>query len=234
MSRIRSRLVPEAPRQWTSVAVSILLGVMLGPVAEMVTSGSVVGLPFVAAVYFGVWSVYCLVYSILTWIALRSLSGGELRVALTESESKRRRRKRTEMLAATGGPVGAVTFCGFTILAVIAAATVSELRENPLVIGLAVLVVASSWLLIVVVYSVHYARENTQLGGLIFADADDEPEFTDYVYLAVQVSTSFTGSDVVVGSRPMRREVTIHSFVAFVFNTVTIALLVSLLIATTS
>jgi uncharacterized membrane protein len=133
-----------------------------------------------------------------------------------------------------GGPVGAMTFCGFTILAVIAAAAISELRENPLVIGLAVLVVASSWLLIVAVYAVHYAREDVQLGGLTFAGDEEEAEFSDYVYLAVQVSTSFTGSGVHVASRAMRREVTVHSVIAFVFNTVTIALLVSLLIAATT
>ncbi|WP_369821712.1 DUF1345 domain-containing protein [Pseudonocardia sp. EC080610-09] len=48
-----------------------------------------------------------------------------------------------------------------------------------------------------------------------------------------QVGTAYNGADVIVTSRTMRQTITAHAVVAFVYNTVLIALLVSLLIAVT-
>lgn len=52
----------------------------------------------------------------------------------------------------------------------------------------------------------------------------------DYFYLAVQVSTAFSTSDVEVTSTEMRGTVMAQSIVAFIFNTVIVALLVSALL----
>ncbi|MDG4794420.1 DUF1345 domain-containing protein [Micromonospora sp. WMMD1082] len=231
VSRLRKALLLDSTRKWISVGATLVAGCLFGIVAGITPSGRVVTLPFIATVYLGAWLVYCLVYCGLTWSSLRRLDGEELRVLLLESSLRRRRRQWTEWLVASGGTAGAVTFCAFAIAAVISVAAVRELRQELVVIVLAALVVASSWLLIVVVYALHYARENANLGGIEFEGPDEVPNFSDFLYLAVQVGTTFSGSDVRITSRAMRATVTANSCVAFVFNTVTIALLISLLIA---
>ncbi|NWJ73077.1 DUF1345 domain-containing protein [Pseudonocardia sp. ICBG1122] len=91
--------------------------------------------------------------------------------------------------------------------------------------------VVTSWLLIVTVHAVHYARENAREGGLDFAGTGDGPPgFTDHLYFAIQVGTTYTSADVTVSGRGMRHTVAMHAVVACVFKTVLIALPVSLLV----
>ena len=53
----------------------------------------------------------------------------------------------------------------------------------------------------------------------------------DYVYFAVSVGTTPGTTDVQVDSRHMRRVVTAHALIAFAFNTVILALVLSALTA---
>lgn len=232
----RPRLVSDGARYALSVVVTVVLAAVYGALAPDAGPGSVGTLGFVARVYFGAWSVYSLVYAGLTWAVLHRVDGEQLARWLTEDRSARRRRRRTEWLAGSAGPLGAVSFCAIAIGAVIGASLLAGLREDPVVIVLAVLVVAASWLLILTVYSVHYARENVHRGGLEFRgiDHDGPPRLADHTYLAVQVATAYNGADVIATSRAMRRTITAHAVVAFVFNSVLVALLVSLLITVTT
>lgn len=56
----------------------------------------------------------------------------------------------------------------------------------------------------------------------------EHPVFSDYVYQSLTVATSVATSDADITSRSMRRLVSGNAVVAFVFNTVIVALLVSL------
>ncbi len=94
-------------------------------------------------------------------------------------------------------------------------------------------VVTGSLLLTLTAYAVHYAREQSDNGGLDFPKTPT-PTYADYFYLAVQVGTTFGASDVTVESTRMRRLVTGNSLISFTFNTVIVALLVSLLVTTAS
>ena len=58
-----------------------------------------------------------------------------------------------------------------------------------------------------------------------------ERSFTDYLYFSLMVQTTFGATDVAVESPGMRRAVMTHGVVAFVFNTVIVAMLVSLLLS---
>lgn len=232
----RPRLAPDGARYTVAVVATIVLAAAYGSLAEIVDPGVVGSLRFIARVYFGAWSVYSLVYTGLTWAVLGPVDGHRLAEWLTEDRRERGRRRRIESLTGSGGPLGAVSFCATAIGAVVGAAVVPELRHDPVVLGLAVLVVAATWLLITTVYAVHYARENADRGGLEFPSADHEgpPRLADHSYLSVQIGTAYNGADVTVTSRAMRRTVTAHTVVAFVFNTVLIALLVSLLMTVTT
>lgn len=231
----RPRLVSDGARYVVSFTATAALGAAYGSLASTVRPDDVGTLGFIVTVYFGAWSVYSLLYAGLTWAVLHRADGITLRAWLAEDRTGRRRRRRTEWLTGNAGPLGAVTFCAVAIGAVVWAAVLPELRGDAVVVGLAVLVVAASWLLIVTVYAVHYARENVRLDGLRFHDTDHgPPRLTDYGYVAVQVGTAYSSADVTVTSRAMRRTVTLHAVVAFVFNSVLVSLLVSLLITVTT
>jgi hypothetical protein len=232
----RPRLASDGARYVVSLAVTAAAAAAYGAVAATPTTGGAVTLGFITTAYFGAWSIYSLLYAGLTWSVLRAADGESLASWLAEDRSARRRRRRLETLAGTAGPLGAVSFCTVAIAAVVVAAVLPGLRHDLVVVVLAVVVVASSWLLIVTVYAVHYARENAQHGGLEFrgSEVDGPPSLADYAYVAIQIGTAYNGADVTVTSRSMRRTVSVHAVVAFVFNSVLIALLVSLLTTVTT
>jgi uncharacterized membrane protein len=62
---------------------------------------------------------------------------------------------------------------------------------------------------------------------LIFP-GDPEPTYWDFVYLAFSISTATQVSDVEISSKRIRRTVTVHGIVAFLFNVTVIALTVGL------
>ncbi|MGG5258333.1 DUF1345 domain-containing protein [Phycicoccus avicenniae] len=228
----RRRLESDGARYWTSTAAALLVTVV-GAVVATVGRGvspepTVEGL---AVFYFAMWILFCWFYAALTWRVMRTLDGSRLADSLREDVQARRARRRSESLYGTGGPSAAVVLCVAALAAVLCTALLPELRANTLTTVLAILVVAATWVLLVTVYAVHYAREQANTGGLQFLGREDtEVSFDDFAYLSVQVATTFATSDVTVTSTAMRREVTVHSVIAFTFNTVVVALLVSLLL----
>ena len=103
-----------------------------------------------------------------------------------------------------------------------------NLLRQPWVVVLSAAVVTTSWLVTVVSYAVHYARIAATVGGLTFP-GDEGVVFWDCVYLATQVQTTFSSSDVTIEITLTRRIVTGHTLIAFAFNTVIIALLIAVL-----
>jgi hypothetical protein len=200
------------------------------------TVESVTGPSGASTLYLLYWIVYSLVYTATTLRAFGRADGAALAQWFRESREGRRRRRLFELLTMASGPAGSISLCVAALTAVIIFAISADQRGNLLLIVLTFLVVACSWMLILISYAVHYARENSNESGLVFpgADRDGPPVFTDYVYLAAQVATTFSTSDVTVDRRAMRRTVTVHSIAAFAYNTVVIALIVSMFLGATT
>lgn len=95
----------------------------------------------------------------------------------------------------------------------------------------AVLVVGA-WFTVVLTYSVAYLMQDARSGHreLSFPGESERRSWTDYLYLSAGISTSFAATDVSVLTPRMRRTVTGHSILAFGFNTVVLAAVVSLLL----
>jgi uncharacterized membrane protein len=126
------------------------------------------------------------------------------------------------------GPTISVQWSGLAIVSVVVLALSPDLLRQPLVIALSAAVVTTSWLVTIVSYAVHYARVTATVGGLTFPGARSVV-FWDCVYLATQVQTTFSSSDVGIETTLTRKIVTGHTLVAFAFNTVIIALLIAVL-----
>jgi uncharacterized membrane protein len=102
--------------------------------------------------------------------------------------------------------------------------------------GLAAGTVILSWLFVQVVFAMHYAHlyflsENQSAlhqGGLDFGYTDEEPDYWDFFHFAIVIGATSQTADIVFKSRAMRRVGTLHSVVAFGFNTAILATMINL------
>lgn len=99
--------------------------------------------------------------------------------------------------------------------------------------ALAALTVLSSWGFTQVMFALHYAHKfyadssQNRPGGLVFP-GDEEPGYDDFFYLAAVIGTSGQTADVAFVSRSMRRVGTLHCILAYLFNTMVLALLINI------
>jgi uncharacterized membrane protein len=95
--------------------------------------------------------------------------------------------------------------------------------------------VALSWLFVHTSFAKHYAhdyygpREEGIRKGLIFpGDPEGEPDFADFFHFALVIGVAAQTADIQIAARAIRRVVTLHGVIAFVFNTVILALTINL------
>jgi uncharacterized membrane protein len=130
----------------------------------------------------------------------------------------------------------------FTILASIASvgALVAELSgaKGQHASGLRVILAAStvvlSWLFVHIVFALHYAhlyylpKENgAPRGGLEFGE-ESAPDYWDFIHFSLVIGATFQTADITFSSRVMRRLGTLHTLVAFGFNTTILATMINL------
>jgi uncharacterized membrane protein len=224
-------LVSDVTRSWLSLAVFIplILGSSLAIRFLDLDGFGLTDETLTLASFLVGWIGFSAVYMLLAALAFGRADGREL-VAWLRAAPRPRSRGQSLWWAFNGyGAIwwaltgGSVAVFAMTLLVAGGSGSPGVLVWS----GVASLAV--SWALIAVSFAVHYAREYAQDGGLEFAG--EPPRFIDFVYLALQVSTTFASSDVRITSTAIRRSVSMHSTIAFLFNTVIIAILVAVLIA---
>ena len=94
---------------------------------------------------------------------------------------------------------------------------------------LAGITVLGSWSLIHTIFALHYAHlyYGMAAGGLIFPGGGD-PNYWDFLYYSFVVGMTCQVSDVQVASARLRRLTLLHGVLSFFFNTVILALAVSI------
>lgn len=89
--------------------------------------------------------------------------------------------------------------------------------------GFTALTVIDSWLLIGVIFSVHYARLFYKWEGkepaLRFAEGLTTPKYRDFLYFSFTIGLAVQTSDVGVATRELRKIVLAQSLIGFLFNT---------------
>ncbi|MGH7019169.1 MAG: DUF1345 domain-containing protein [Brevundimonas sp.] len=96
-------------------------------------------------------------------------------------------------------------------------------------------VTALSWLFVHVIFTLHYAHEfyapvengKGDRQGLIFPGEEDA-DYWDFLHFALIIGVANQTADIQISSQKLRRIATLHSLVAFLFNTVILALAVNL------
>jgi uncharacterized membrane protein len=108
----------------------------------------------------------------------------------------------------------------------------SRARE-PIHIALPMGTILLSWVFIHTIFALHYAHEfydenAPRSGGMAFPGGEAEPDYWDFVYFSFVIGMTAQVADVGVASKRIRRTVTAHSVVAFLFNTALLALTINL------
>ncbi len=96
--------------------------------------------------------------------------------------------------------------------------------------------IALSWFFVHLVFAIHYAHvyylgeedgDAEHRRGLAFPD-DEEPDYWDFLYLAVGIGATCQTADVNIRSKEIRRIATAHCLIAFAFNTAILATMINL------
>ena len=228
--RTHPRLASDAFRGWIA-AIAMLPVVLLAPVVSATVGAGRDRSALIAATVFIAWALVCLLTAGLTVVAFRKASSDELRRWLQETEPPKRTAWLWNIVNGGGSTGWAVSGSLIAVVAVLALSFLPEFRASSLVVGSGIAVVVSSLALTITSYAVRYAREWAgDTGGIVFP-GPHAPRFMDFLYLAIQVSTTFSSSDVTIERTNARRVVSVHSLISFAFNTIIVALLVSVLVS---
>ncbi|WP_189092578.1 DUF1345 domain-containing protein [Deinococcus ruber] len=131
---------------------------------------------------------------------------------------------------------------GFSLVGVVYAMTQASglqkagyLAEAAVLTALGVGVVLLSWLTIQTVYTFRYAHlyYAPPEGGIQFdhddrEDKDASPDYLDFWYLAVTIGMTFQVSDTNLSRKSIRRTLTKHALIAYVYNAVLVALTINI------
>lgn len=137
-------------------------------------------------------------------------------------------------------PAWSIQLSVLALLVVGAIVVVPGLRAEPVLLTIGLAIVVASWLNVAVTYAVHYAQLDAldpSSPQFAFPGSQDRA-FSDYLYLACGIQTylacgiqaTFGTPGVDVLTRSARRTVTAHSLLAFVFSSVIVVIVVSLLL----
>ena len=168
------------------------------------------------------WNVFAVGYILLTWLAFARAGSQGL---LTTARANRAKRWERVVL---GGPqqlsqaaaVGAFGIAGFAL------PRAADFGPPQLVIITGVFAIISSWFVLHIGFAMHYLTLYAEHDGLEFP-GESGPVFSDLTYFAFSVGTSFGTTDVVVTNPRLRKAVQAHSLLSFFFNTILLALTIT-------
>lgn len=108
------------------------------------------------------------------------------------------------------------------------------MRAAHIVLGF--LTVMASWMMVQMIFALHYAHEYygvdesdgaADAGGIEFP-GHEPPDYWDFLYFSVVIGVASQTADCNILSKGLRRLNTLHCLIAFAFNTIIVALTINL------
>jgi uncharacterized membrane protein len=97
---------------------------------------------------------------------------------------------------------------------------------------LTALTVVGSWLLVIAIYTFHYAlsyyRSPPDRRALRFPEESPDPNYWDFMYFSLTIAVAAQTSDVSIVTRSVRKAVMAQSVLSFFFNVVIIGLTINI------
>jgi uncharacterized membrane protein len=170
------------------------------------------------------WDTFNLVLIIMSWITFLKTSSQQLSVLASNQD---------ETLPASFIIVLislCFSFFGTIVLLMYRNSTLID-KELHTVVSLTG--VGLSWVLLHTMFTLRYAHlyfivdeQDQPAGGIDFPKQTD-PDYIDFAYFSFTIGMTFQVSDVTTSSKRIRRFVLMHSLIAFVFNTLIVALTIN-------
>jgi uncharacterized membrane protein len=202
------RLVYARPRTFFSIALGIVAFFLLPTSLRLVTR-LLIG-----------WDIFVALYIVLVYAMIwRSTLATIRRIAALQDDG----RFLIPLLTALGA---------FASLAAIVSELGEAHHETPRLL-FATATIVLSWAAVHTAFALHYAHEyyrGDKPGGLQFpsGDRDEHADYWDFVYFAFVIGMTAQVSDVGITDKTIRRTVTVHGVISFVFNTALLALMVNI------
>jgi uncharacterized membrane protein len=195
----------------------LMIGAVLGTCVGTATAFAT---PWQAALLSG-WDAAALVIVLSLWVVLPALDG-----AMTEATASREDMSRANgdliVLAAS-----VVSLVGVILTLIAVKHTAGALKA--IMTSIAVLTVLLSWLTVHTIFTLRYAHlyYTEPNGGVDFPD-EDHPDYLDFAYLSFTVGMTFQVSDTDISSRAIRRTITRHALLGYVFGTIIIGVMINI------
>ena len=168
----------------------------------------------------GGWGATAFVIAALIWWRIYSMDGAETQ---KHAQAEDYSRPMADVIV-LGAGLASLVSVGFALV---------EARHRSgtgkgLLIALAVFVVAISWTATHLVFTVRYGDlyYDAPAGGIDFNEKD-RPDYRDFTYFAFTVGMTFQVSDTTVNDRSIRRQVTRHALLSYLFGAVIVALAIN-------
>ena len=161
------------------------------------------------------WSATSATFIAIVYFGIRGKNSVETRAAATSQDNSRAAAEAILVGASIGSLVG-VAF------ALIAASTTHGIVKS-LITTLVVVSVVLSWAAVHVVFTLRYARlYYAQNGGINF-HSNADPDFRDFLYIALTIGMTFQVSDTDIGAKPIRMAALRHALLSYLFGVVVVA-----------
>jgi uncharacterized membrane protein len=175
------------------------------------------------------WNVFCVVYVIHTHRAFARVDKREF-LARMSARDRLENAFWRKVSPYGDGPTFAIEATVVSFFVVLVVPHLKGVQINPWVlVPLTLSILLCCWALSIVSYTLHYAQKDIATPSLDFP-GDRTGAYGDYLYFSIAVSTTFGATDVNITQPAMRKVVNLHTILVFLYNSVIVALLASLLI----
>ena len=172
------------------------------------------------------WDFYAATYLGLTWFAFRGRTSEESRAIVRTSRGRSLSGRLLVSAPEQFSQAGAMTALVATVVAMPQARLLGA--SLPVVLAVCGAAVLTGWLVLQTGFGMSYLRLYAEEGGLDFPGGE-EPGTVDFLYFSVAIGTTFGTTDVDVTQSRVRRQVLTHGLLAFLFNTLVLAVAITLL-----
>lgn len=189
-------------------------------IGALILVGRTAGWPYAPAAG---WIAAAAVYLAWTWLLIGRMDANQTREHATghgDDDSTLRQTELWVMLASVASLVGV----GYLL----AATSGGGADVAAAVVG--ILSVVASWLTIHTVFMLRYARLYWPVRAIEFNQADIEPTYSDFAYLAFTVGMTYQVADTNLLTQQMRRTVLAQALVSFLLGAVILAMTINLVI----
>ncbi len=196
------------------VLIAVALGTLVGVVVALVG-------PWQLAVLagFDAWALAQLI-----WLGVFALP---LDAAKTKSRARSEDDSKTSAFLAI--ITAALISLGGVIVALVKAQHVAH-AQKVLLTSVAIATVVLAWATVHAVYVLRYADlyYNGEPGGIDFP-GDEPPDYRDFAYLGFTVGMTYQVSDTNIQSRDIRRTITRHALISYLFGTTIIGVTINVM-----